>query len=158
MMLGAAAVTILLLYFSYTDFRYKILPNKLMYPALSSISIYRLFIHDDAIWTYFATGGIAGGLFLLVALINPKWIGGGDVKLLAFLGIALGWELMVIATLIFSIAGFIFSLFTGFLKRTLRKIIPLGPFIALGGIAALWFGNSFLEWLYTLFTTAYKIV
>jgi leader peptidase (prepilin peptidase) / N-methyltransferase len=84
---------------------------------------------------------VCGGLtttavFLALALARPGQLGGGDVKLAALIGLALGW-LGWPALLVGVALGFALSAIVGLALLTLRKItlrshIAFGPFM-LGG-------------------------
>ncbi len=71
-----------------------------------------------------------------MALISPKGMGFGDVKLAALLSLHtgwLGWELAVLAGLAGFAAGALASLLlvvTG--RATLRTAIPFGPALLIG--------------------------
>lgn len=79
---------------------------------------------------------VMGGVYVVIAIINPGGMGAGDVKLAGVLGAALGW--LGWAELGLGLfAGFLFGGLWGFaiiaLKRGSRKTaIPFGPFM-LGG-------------------------
>jgi leader peptidase (prepilin peptidase)/N-methyltransferase len=92
---------------------------------------------------------VLGGLtmtaaFLLLALVRPGQLGGGDVKLAALVGLALGW--LGWPVLLFGAAlGFVLSAVAGLALLALRRVtlqshIAFGPFLlggALLGILAL---------------------
>jgi leader peptidase (prepilin peptidase) / N-methyltransferase len=92
-----------------------------------------------------ATG--AAGFLLLIALAYPRGMGMGDVKLVAVMGLYLG-RAVAPAMLIAFAAGAAVGL--GLMARrgsTARKqAIPFGPFLALGGVLGLWFGDAIIDW------------
>ncbi len=84
-------------------------------------------------------GGLAmAGIFLLLAVIRPGQLGGGDIKLAGLLGIALGW--LGWTTLIGSTAlGFVLGGIGGLVlvalrKATMRSQISFGPFLLSGAL------------------------
>lgn len=95
---------------------------------------------------------VGGGSLLLVALValyvfKKEGMGGGDIKLMAMAGLYLGWK-MTIVSLFMSIcmaaaAGIVF-LATGRKKR--QDAIPLGPFLAIGIVLAVFVGGRLLSW------------
>lgn len=91
---------------------------------------------------------IGGGFFLLLVLISKeKWMGWGDVKLGAFLGILLGYQLILVALFFAFILGSIVSVVLVFLKKKkMKDIIPFGPFLVLGGLIALFAGKWIVKW------------
>ena len=76
---------------------------------------------------------LGGGLFLLVYLISKNGLGGGDVKLMAVVGLYLGMNGVLPAMLYGSILAAVFGLILILLKRIGRKdTIPLVPFLYIG--------------------------
>lgn len=63
-------------------------------------------------------------------LFKKESMGGGDIKLLFFFGLVLGWENALFSIFLGSLAGFPVSLLI--LKVKKSNIIPFGPFLALG--------------------------
>lgn len=89
-------------------------------------------------------GFFAAGLFLLaIAFISRGGMGGGDIKLSAVMGLFLGWQGIIAALflsfLIGGLAG-IFLLVSGLKNR--KDAIPFGPYLALGGLSAAFFGQQ----------------
>ena len=102
-------------------------------------------------WESLASALGAGALFWLIALIYPQGMGLGDVKLVAALGALLGFPLIVLAVFLASFSG---SLIGGvlFLLRRLefRQQIPFGPFLALGAVVCLLWGQSIIALYWSL--------
>jgi leader peptidase (prepilin peptidase)/N-methyltransferase len=90
---------------------------------------------------------IGGGVFLAIILISGGGMGGGDMKLGAMLGAFLGWKLTVVAMFLSVVVGgsvAIGVLATG--RKGRKDPIPFGPFLALGGAVALFWGQGLLTW------------
>ncbi|HSH97343.1 MAG: A24 family peptidase [Methylophilaceae bacterium] len=92
-------------------------------------------------------GAVAGYLSLwsvywLFKLVTGKeGMGYGDFKLLAAIGAWFGWQLLPAVILLSSIAGSIIGIGMILLAKHGRNVpIPFGPYLALGGVAALFFG------------------
>ena len=78
---------------------------------------------------------IGGGIFLLLMLISRGAIGGGDVKLIAALGILLGSEKLLSIVLIGSISGGLAALLMILAKVKARdSYFAYGPYFALATI------------------------
>ena len=99
---------------------------------------------NDAVW-----GAVAGYLslwfvFHAYRLIRGKeGMGAGDFKLLAALGAWLGWQLIPSIILLSSAVGAVVGVALILFKRHDRQIpIPFGPYLAGGGVAALFFGET----------------
>ncbi len=96
------------------------------------------------------TGVITGLIFyLIVKLTKEKGMGTGDIYLFMFIGLVFGWKLTLISItstlLIASISGIIFTVFNKKLKNIL---IPLVPFITIGFLITLAFGNDISQTLF----------
>ena len=68
-------------------------------------------------------------------IFKTESMGGGDIKLLFFLGFILGWPQALLSIFLGSIIGLPISLIVLKIKNT--NIIPFGPFLALGAIIIL---------------------
>jgi leader peptidase (prepilin peptidase)/N-methyltransferase len=99
-----------------------------------------------------AIGAIAGGGAILAMAIFGKLLfrkeamGGGDVKLMAFIGSLLGWKL---ALLTFFIAPF-FGALVGIPLKLMKgnETIPYGPYLSLGAVIAIFYGHTILRILF----------
>lgn len=98
-------------------------------------------------------GGIAmalaiGGFFtVLIMITKGKGMGGGDVKLGAFMGIVLGFPLGLLALVLSFLLGAVFSLILIFLgKKHFGQVIPFGPFLVTGSLIGLFWGKEILDW------------
>jgi len=128
-----------------TDLERRIVPNRIIVPALAVALVVQTALDPSVEWIVAAVA--AGGFYLVAALIYPAGIGMGDVKLAAFLGAWLGRTVIV-------------ALFAGSLLAVIpalaivakhgkegRKVgIPFAPFLAGGAIIALFFGAPILDW------------
>jgi leader peptidase (prepilin peptidase)/N-methyltransferase len=99
----------------------------------------------------FAQRGIAaagaGGFLLLFALAYPRGMGMGDVKLAAVMGLFLGRAVvpaLVVAVLVGAVVGLALLARHGAEAR--KRAVPFGPFLALGGVVGLWYGDQVLDW------------
>ena len=76
-----------------TDLERRIVPNRIVLPALAAALVVQTIRDPSVEWLLSALG--AGGFFLVLALVYPAGLGMGDVKLAAFLGAWLGWDVAV---------------------------------------------------------------
>ncbi len=136
------------------DVKWKILPSKIIYTTGIFVIIYillKLFYKNDFNVLGESLIGflILGGLFyILFQYSKGLWIGGGDIRLGALLGLLVGGPLSAILLLfIASLGGTFFSLpflINGKLKR--NSSIPFGPFLVLGSIIVVLFGSIIIGW------------
>jgi leader peptidase (prepilin peptidase)/N-methyltransferase len=74
-------------------------------------------------------------------------MGGGDIKLIAMIGAWMGWRPLPIVVLISALAGtLIGGIFIVASGKGARARIPFGPFLALGALIYLFFGNEIIIW------------
>lgn len=104
-------------------------------------------------------GLLAGGLPLLT--IGWLWekfrgieaMGGGDVKLMGLVGSFLGWKGALLTIMLGALAGSLVGVTLILLKRhQADKVIPFGPFLAVGAVASLFHGQDLIAWYLGLIT------
>jgi leader peptidase (prepilin peptidase) / N-methyltransferase len=129
---------------SATDVERFVIPNKVVLPAAAVVLAAQTLLHPSVEWTVGAFG--ASGFLFLAALAYPAGMGMGDVKLALLLGAMLG-RTAPVALMIGMIAALVPSIVLlvrhGSAARKMR--IPFGPFLALGGVIALFAGNVLLD-------------
>lgn len=91
---------------------------------------------------------LIGGFFMsLIIITRGKGMGGGDVKLGAFMGLMLGFPLGLLAIVASFLSGAGFSIILLILgKKHFGQSIPFGPFLVLGSLVALFWGNQIIVW------------
>ena len=99
---------------------------------------------------------LGGGSLLLVIhlyywLRKAEGMGGGDVKLLAMVGAFLGWKAVIVTIIFSSFIGSIVGVALMVRKgKDLKYAIPYGPFLSLGAMMALFYGEGLIVWYLTL--------
>ena len=90
---------------------------------------------------------LGGGIFLLIMLLYPAGMGGGDVKLIAMIGAFVGWQAVLVTIILSAFCGAVSGSTLILLRlRGRRDPVPFGPFLAVGGIAAMLWGEALLAW------------
>ncbi len=144
-----------LVYLSVVDLESMELPGLPMAVAAGSFLLF-LFTYDDPprrlLWGLLGALAIGGGV-LLVSLIADKvmgreTMGGGDIKLLALLGLYVGPDGGLLLVITACLAGLLFA---GISRVGRGKEFPFGPAIALAAWPVLLFGESILAWYWGLF-------
>jgi len=145
----------------FYDWFYYIIPDKVLIPVggivlvaavinslLSKLFQLDIFVYAPGILNLVLGLVIGGGFFLILVLVSrEKWMGWGDVKLGAFLGLFLGYPLVLVALFFAFILGSLFSIILILLKKkSMKDLIPFGPFLVLGGLIALFVGKWVINW------------
>ncbi len=143
--LSAAIFCTALVAISATDIERMIVPNRIVLPAAVVVLALQLAWDPSIQWP---VAGLGAALFLFVAaLVYPRGMGMGDVKLALLIGVAVGWSVPV-ALFAGMLAALIPSVFLlarhGAAAR--KRAIPFAPFLAFGGVLALFCGNTLLHW------------
>ena len=130
-----------------TDLEHRIIPNRVL--AISAIVGAGLLVAGGrgVLAEHAIAAAAAFSFLLLIALAYPKGMGMGDVKLAGVMGIYLG-KAVAPGLLIGFAAGAIYGLaliaIHGSAAR--KQAVPFGPFLALGGLIALFVGNEIVDW------------
>ncbi|MBR8658939.1 prepilin peptidase [Anoxybacillus sediminis] len=123
----------------YTDLRRRMIYDWLTLPGIAYFLVVHAIAHPGQ-WMTYALGVIVlGGISLVMAVVSNGQLGGGDIKLFALMGSAVGWQAgLLIMGLSYIIAGFVAIPLWAIRKRRAAaekwKEVPLAPFIAGGTI------------------------
>lgn len=80
-------------------------------------------------------------------LRHVEAMGGGDVKLMGMVGSFLGWKGALLTIMIGALSGSLFGILLIALKRhKMEKVIPFGPFLAVGALASAFYGSDIIAW------------
>jgi leader peptidase (prepilin peptidase)/N-methyltransferase len=129
---------------SSIDIERRIVPNRIVLPAALVVLAAQTALHPSVEW---AAAGFGASLFLfLAALAYPRGMGMGDVKLALLLGFMVGKTVPIAL-----FAGMVFALvpsavlFARHGAAARKMAIPFAPFLALGGVLALFAGRPLLH-------------
>lgn len=133
---------------TFIDFDTQLLPDDITLPLLWLGLIFNISNGFTDLKSA-VLGAIFGYLILwsvywLFKLVTGKeGMGYGDFKLLGAIGAWFGWQLLPAVILMSSVVGAVIGIgMIMFRGKTGNTAIPFGPFLALGGIAALFFGQQ----------------
>jgi leader peptidase (prepilin peptidase) / N-methyltransferase len=135
-LLVALAVIIVL------DIRTKVIPDAVTLPGIVYALAVAAFVKSPSIGQALLGAVVGGGIVFLIAVISRGAMGGGDIKLMAMLGAALGWE-KVLAVLAFSqVAAALVALGLLIARRAGRHdLVPVGAIISFLGVVMLLGGS-----------------
>ena len=133
------------------DIRWQLLPDRIVKPLIvvGAVDFVARALYSQ--WSFqqffgelvLALSAICGFYWVLHFISKGKWIGFGDVKLGAFMGLALGWQGALLALFAANFIGVLVllpGLLSGRLSRTSK--VPFGPFLIFGFIVAGLWGES----------------
>ncbi|TFV66049.1 UNVERIFIED_ORG: prepilin peptidase [Bacillus sp. AZ43] len=140
-----AAVGVLL---AVIDLQHRLLPNRVVLPALGvGAGLLALAAAVEGSWRPLLSAGVGAvalfAVFLVLALISPRSLGMGDVKLAALLGLYLGW-LGAGVVVVGAAAGFVVQAVLALGLLATRRVglkgeLPFGPAMLIGaGLAIGW--------------------
>lgn len=139
---------------SFIDIDHWILPDKITLPGIVVGLLCSIFISPPGLLFSILGVLIGGGVLYLTAwlclvLMKKEGLGGGDIKFLAMIGAFVGptgvFTTMVLSSLLGSVIGIALILIRG---RKNGGAFQFGPFLALGALAAFFFGESFWQWYF----------
>jgi leader peptidase (prepilin peptidase)/N-methyltransferase len=146
--LPALALVVLLVPITLIDLEHRIIPNALTgLGAVLAVALIAV-TQPDALVEHLLAGVGAGGFLLVAALAHPGGMGMGDVKLAGVLGLFLGAAVgpaVLVALLAGSVVGAAVIAWKG-AREGRKTAIPFGPFLALGGVVAIFAGDAVVAW------------
>ncbi len=144
----ASFFTSVLVLVTVTDLEQRLIPNRAIVPAIVIAALASPLWFGPGWWLALLGGAIGYGFFWLVVQLGDRILGHGamgwgDVKLAAFVGLITGFPGIITALVLTIIAGGVVSLVL-LLTRivSLRSGIPYGPFICLGGLITMLYGQQ----------------
>ncbi len=145
---------LLIIIFVY-DLKHYIIPDKIIYAAISVSGIWYLvagiflgFYDKYEILNIICSAIGAAVFFLLIVLFSRgRWMGIGDIKLAFFMGLFLGYPAILVALFLAFFFGAIIGIGLIILgKKTLKSEVPFGPFLISGTALAFFWGSSLINW------------
>lgn len=135
----------------FIDLEHYIIPNVIVLPAAVIGVVAGIAIAPSRWLEILVAGAASGAFFFLIVFIRPGGMGMGDVKLAAMMGFFLGKAVLAALFL-----GFLFGAIVGVAliaagRKGRKSRVPFGPFLAIGGIIALFVGNTLLEEYLSIF-------
>lgn len=102
---------------------------------------------NPILWALLSAVGLSLFFALLIIITRGRGMGWGDVKYVFFLGLALGFPSAIIAVFLAFLAGAITSLILiAIKKKRFGQTIPFGPFLSLGALVTVLWGDKVMRW------------
>lgn len=151
---------------TFVDLKHRIIPDEvsvggmcfglvfsLLIPEMHNVPTYDrsiIEIHLHSLGLSLMGVLIGGGSIYLMGLLGDfmfkkESMGGGDIKLLAMVGAFLGWKLAILTFFIAPFFGAVYGIIEKI--RTKDTTIAYGPFLVLGALICLFWGDPIMEWI-----------
>jgi len=150
-----------LLYFAFVaalivitviDLYHQIIPDAISLPGIGVGLLASLLIPQITFFNSLIGILLGGGSLFIVAtfyqwLFKREGMGGGDIKLLAMIGAFLGWKAVLLTILLSSFIGSVTGILMMVVKgKDFKYAIPFGPFLSLGAVISLFYGQNIINW------------
>ncbi len=149
--MGALVLIWALLTLTMIDFDTQLLPDDITLPLIWTGLFFNLYgafttLHDAFLGAVFGYLALWSVYWLFKLLTGKEGMGYGDFKLLAALGAWLGWQLLPLMIILSSLVGAIVGITLIIAVKRGRDIpIPFGPYLAGGGLIALFWGQALTQ-------------
>ena len=141
---------------SFIDIDHFLLPDVITLPGLA-LGLAGALLNPERDFLQSLLGALFGGGFLWAIATTYKILrkadgmGGGDIKLLAWIGSLLGWQSIPFVILLSAMTGSVLGLTLGYSqKKGLKTVIPFGPYLAFSALVCMVGGSgwaqTYLHW------------
>ena len=150
----------LLIIITFIDIDHYIIPDGLIISGLLFALILNILgigipLKDSLIGVLISGGGMLVLIYIIEFIVKKEVMGGGDIKLFAMVGFFLGVKGGLLTILLSVYVGAIYGVGTIIHSKIKNKeynsMIPYGPFISVGALIVLLYGNDILNWYQSLF-------
>jgi len=144
--LSGIILSVVLVIVSFIDIELQIIPNLIVLPFTFIGLLISILMNLEKWWIPLAYSVGTFAFMLIINLLYPKGMGMGDVKLSMLAGAFLSQKIipgLFIGFLIGSIFGVVLIILK---KKKFRQSISFGPFISIGCIIALFYGDKIINW------------
>ena len=134
------------------DLYHQIIPDVISLPGIGMGLLASLLIPQITFFNSLIGILLGGGSLFIVAtfyqwLFKREGMGGGDIKLLAMIGAFLGWKAVLLTILLSSLIGSVTGILMMVVKgKDFKYAIPFGPFLSLGAVISLFYGEEIVRW------------
>lgn len=139
-----------------TDLDLRVVPNKILFVSLLAGLLGQAIARPDEWLTWTISAIAAFTVLFLVAMAYPKGMGMGDVKLAGVMGLYLGRSVgpaLLIAFFLGTIVGIGVMARKGVAEGR-KTAVPFVPFMSIGGVIALFSGETIVQWYLDTFANS----
>ena len=147
----AGTFATLFLVLTLTDLDRRLIPNRVVYPSILIAAALSWGWPDTSVVQIFAGGLVAVAITVALLLLSLPFganaFGMGDVKMIVLIGIVVGLPSIIVGVFVGTLAaGAAAALLLLLRLKSRRDYIPHGPFLALGAVIALFWGQDIWDW------------
>ncbi len=142
---------------TFIDIDLFLIPDKISLPGIV-IGLIGAFFNPNRLFLDALYGALLGGGFLYAIayiyflLRKEEGMGGGDIKLLAWIGAVCGWKSVPFVILVASVLGsFVGIALILKSKKGMKSVIPFGPYLALAAVLYVLIGGPISSWYLQIF-------
>ncbi len=145
---------------TFVDFEHRIIPDEVSIGGMIAGVVFSVIVpqlqgtHSPFLGAAFSLLGVlvGGGSIYLMGMIGDfvfkkETMGGGDVKLLGMVGAFMGWKLALLTFFLAPFFGAVFGIVEKI--RTKDSTIAYGPFLIMGALVSLFWGDKIINFLIT---------
>lgn len=151
-MVAAMVVSSLLICVFFIDLEHMLIFDR-FHILLALCGVAAMFTDGFTAWYDHLIGATVGGVVFTalyygcIAILKTEGLGFGDVKYAAAAGLFLGWQKLIPAILIASVVGCVCMVAANRIRHAEKYTeYPFGPFLVLGTLLAMFFGNTIIHW------------
>ena len=151
-MWGALFIFCSLLVIFVSDFKEQIIPDSMVVMVIIGVLLQgQAFDTRQGLALWLSALGASSFFLLLWLITRGRGMGLGDVKFAFFMGLLLGFPNIIVACYLAFLTGAVAGVILILLrKKNLKQHIAFGPFLVLGTVIALFYGDRLIAWWRTL--------
>jgi leader peptidase (prepilin peptidase)/N-methyltransferase len=134
---------------TFTDLERRLIPNRVVYPSILLAAALSWAWPDRSVAQAFGGGAAALVVTSVMYVLGRGAFGFGDVKMSTLMGLVVGFPAVLVGIFIAAFAAGAFVLPLVILRVLHRRdYIAYGPFIAIGAVIALFWGDPIWDWYF----------
>jgi leader peptidase (prepilin peptidase)/N-methyltransferase len=134
---------------AFTDLERRLIPNRVVYPSILLAAAFSWAWPDRSVAQVFAGGAAALVITGVMYVIGRGAFGFGDVKMSTLMGLVVGFPVVFVGIFLAAFAAGAYVLPLVILRVLHRRdYIAYGPFIAIGAVVALFWGDPIWDWYF----------
>ena len=133
------------------DLKNYLILDQITLPAIVFAFLANLYL--GLVWWQLILAGVIGALFFAIQFFvsSGKWVGDGDIRLGALMGLMLSWPNVLVALFLAYLIGAVLGLILIVVKKKeMSSAVPFGPFLTFATLITLLYGKEILQWYLNL--------